>query len=64
MFLWNPYCTSIIPTPNYKPGHGGTRRAELKHVPLEDCFEVVGTSIAYDFNLQKEAQSNRQRRRF
>jgi hypothetical protein len=35
--------------------HGGCRRDELKDVPLEDRFWVVGTSIAYDYNLQQEA---------
>jgi len=35
--------------------HGGTKKDELKDVPLEDRFHVVGTSIAYDYNLQQEA---------
>jgi len=35
--------------------HGGSRKEELKDVPLEDRFWVVGSSIAYDYSLQQEA---------
>jgi hypothetical protein len=35
--------------------HGGARRDELDKVSLKDRFWVVGTSIAFDFNLQQDS---------